>query len=110
MSTADVGPLAPALACRSVLYHKDKTWRDSVQRVDVFSWMLQNGISSLTSPLHLEENSCRTDGKPGPCALAAGQTGLRMGGIDYGSFEVVSARFSTAPGTMLCPCAATRRH
>ena len=86
---------------RSVLWNYDSTWRDSVSRVDIYSAMLAGGDGALTLPLHFEVDACCAgpacdQSKPSLCPLKAGQTGLRMGHVDYidGGADVVWPGFT----------------
>ncbi|KAL4419138.1 hypothetical protein ABPG77_002651 [Micractinium sp. CCAP 211/92] len=72
---------------RAVLLRGGSDWAEGVQRVDVFSWLLQAGDTGLDEPILLQYNRCRPDRKAGPC-IPQRRGELSLGGIGYGDFTL----------------------
>ncbi|KAL4447772.1 hypothetical protein ABPG75_004991 [Micractinium tetrahymenae] len=72
---------------RTVLLRAGGDWAEGVQRVDIYSWLLQAGDTGLSEPLVLSYDRCRPDRRAGPC-VPQRKCELRLGGITYGDFTL----------------------
>ena len=89
-------PPAPPPACpqwfldrrRWVLSNTGSEWAGSVQRVDIYSWVLQLGGEQLGRPIKLTWAKCRPESRRGPCEPqpGGGKAELAIGGVIYGDF------------------------
>lgn len=71
---------------RWVLANTGSEWAASVQRVDLYKWLLAAGGQQLGQPIRLTWDKCRPGGERGPCDPQPSKAELAIGGIIYGNF------------------------